>query len=289
MSMPNIPDIKPVIDISREDALNMLLASIAMEEMGLAHIINAEGEKIQSILCRNVSTQEIIEVNQTVEKLIRETLKLQMLLHEKLETVVSLIPTPKPPVPPGPGPCPGPGPGPGPCPRPRCGPFCTLTGCGQGQVSNREDFFRCGTASVEAGECRNSRDYGSVPLKYTLCREKERNSVSGVFLTIPESVKTRCPRGLRPCPTAQEPNMLVMQGCGVLSVKRPGEVPVQCTASFTLTVWDDGRNKKFQMVICSPNSEFNHDSGIVLAKFGNLQIREICERNDFACPPGCED
>ncbi|WP_342580438.1 hypothetical protein [Ureibacillus sp. FSL W7-1570] len=47
MSMPNIPDISPKISIDREDVINLLLASIALEEIGLAHIINAEGEKIQ--------------------------------------------------------------------------------------------------------------------------------------------------------------------------------------------------------------------------------------------------
>ena len=50
MSFPNIPDIDANIDISREEALNLLLASVAFEELGLAHIINAEGEKIQYLL-----------------------------------------------------------------------------------------------------------------------------------------------------------------------------------------------------------------------------------------------
>ncbi|MBD7915293.1 hypothetical protein H9660_09050 [Clostridium sp. Sa3CUN1] len=39
MSMPNIPNITPIININREKAINMLMASIAMEEMGLANII----------------------------------------------------------------------------------------------------------------------------------------------------------------------------------------------------------------------------------------------------------
>lgn len=36
--------------ISREDAVNYILTSIAMEEMALSHILNAEGEKIQYVI-----------------------------------------------------------------------------------------------------------------------------------------------------------------------------------------------------------------------------------------------
>ena len=46
MSYPNLPNITPTITIKREDVINLLLASIAMEELSLAHIINSEGEKI---------------------------------------------------------------------------------------------------------------------------------------------------------------------------------------------------------------------------------------------------
>jgi hypothetical protein len=47
MSMPNIPDITPDIDLKREDVINLLLTSIALEEIGISHILNAEGEKLQ--------------------------------------------------------------------------------------------------------------------------------------------------------------------------------------------------------------------------------------------------
>lgn len=50
MSTPNIPDICPDICLCFEDVIKLLLSSIALEELGLAHIINAEGEKIQSFL-----------------------------------------------------------------------------------------------------------------------------------------------------------------------------------------------------------------------------------------------
>ena len=41
MSMPSFPNIDP--PIQREDAVNQILSSIAMEELGLSHILNAEG------------------------------------------------------------------------------------------------------------------------------------------------------------------------------------------------------------------------------------------------------
>ena len=48
MSLPSFPVSDPPIE--REDAVNQILSSIAMEEPGLGHILNAEGEKLQYIL-----------------------------------------------------------------------------------------------------------------------------------------------------------------------------------------------------------------------------------------------
>lgn len=48
MSMPEFPTPNP--DMTSEQALTMILSSIALEEVALSHIINAEGEKIQHVL-----------------------------------------------------------------------------------------------------------------------------------------------------------------------------------------------------------------------------------------------
>jgi len=48
MSMPSFPP--NGADMTQEEALTMIIASIAMEELALSHILNAEGEKLQYIL-----------------------------------------------------------------------------------------------------------------------------------------------------------------------------------------------------------------------------------------------
>jgi hypothetical protein len=50
MSFPNIPSVCPSIGLCLEDSAKLLLASIGFEELALAHLINAEAEKIQSVL-----------------------------------------------------------------------------------------------------------------------------------------------------------------------------------------------------------------------------------------------
>ncbi|HDR6271282.1 TPA: hypothetical protein QCU37_004893 [Bacillus cereus] len=50
MSQANIPNITPTVSLTREESINLILSSIALQELGLAHIINAEGEKIQYAL-----------------------------------------------------------------------------------------------------------------------------------------------------------------------------------------------------------------------------------------------
>jgi hypothetical protein len=50
MSQANIPPIIPLISISTDQTIPLLFASIAHEEIALAHIINAEAEKLQLVL-----------------------------------------------------------------------------------------------------------------------------------------------------------------------------------------------------------------------------------------------
>lgn len=107
MSYPNIPDITPDIDIKRKDVINLLLASIALEELGLSHIINAEAEKIQYVLGtlhrddyrkpdQHVTVEQLLKINRSVEVALRNVIKNQMLLQFKLEDTINLSKIPSP-------------------------------------------------------------------------------------------------------------------------------------------------------------------------------------------------
>lgn len=99
MSFPNIPNVTASITINRNQTINLLLASIAFEELGLAHVINAEAEKIQAVLGTlpgglippATSISELISVNQVVNRTLQTALKTQMLLQFKLEDVKELL------------------------------------------------------------------------------------------------------------------------------------------------------------------------------------------------------
>lgn len=101
LSLPNIPNITPTISLNRAGAVNLLLSSIALEELGLAHLINAEAEKIQAVLgtLRGVSVPvtdigQLQSVNESVHQMLRTTTEKEMLLQFKLEDVLRIQPGP---------------------------------------------------------------------------------------------------------------------------------------------------------------------------------------------------
>ena len=126
MSMPSFPPCGA--DMTKDEALTMIIASIAMEELALSHILNAEGEKLQYILgtlpggpkiC--VNSQEVLAVNKSVKDLLDTVMQNQMLLRGKLEMALEAGghrpgPPPEPPCPCAPDyPCGSPHPDGSPC------------------------------------------------------------------------------------------------------------------------------------------------------------------------------
>lgn len=99
MSFPNIPEnINPDINLPQDQIINLLLASIAFEELGLAHIINAEAEKIQSVLgtlngqvVKNPSIADLERIDKLVERILRDVIKKEILLQFKLEDILDFI------------------------------------------------------------------------------------------------------------------------------------------------------------------------------------------------------
>lgn len=130
MSMPNIPDIAPVINVSLEQAVSLLLTSIALEEISLSHLMDAEAEKIKFVVhreksktgyktcactcasnycgnshCNNCSCHsrqnwqpeeqncdDLLAVNESVNSTLINMSKMQMLLQWKLENIERILP-----------------------------------------------------------------------------------------------------------------------------------------------------------------------------------------------------
>ena len=107
MSMPSFPNIDP--PIQREDAVNQILSSIAMEELGLSHILNAEGEKLQYILGTipglsgpPATVSEVLAANESVRGLLETAVQNQLFLKAKMQGALTASPMQGPAGPTGP-------------------------------------------------------------------------------------------------------------------------------------------------------------------------------------------
>ena len=79
----------PVItpsDVTREQAITDLIQSVALQEAALAHMMNAEGEKMQKIIAmEDVTADELMDLNKSVTQMISAISRLEMLFTAKLE------------------------------------------------------------------------------------------------------------------------------------------------------------------------------------------------------------
>ena len=71
---------------TREQAITDLIESIALQETALAHILNAEGEKMQAFIAiTDITADQLLVLNKAVTSLVNSISRLEMLLQAKLE------------------------------------------------------------------------------------------------------------------------------------------------------------------------------------------------------------
>lgn len=80
MSMPIITS----SDTTRCQAVSDIIESVALQQTGLSHILNAEGEKIQAVLAMATETSDLLEVNKSVESMVNSITRLEVILQGKL-------------------------------------------------------------------------------------------------------------------------------------------------------------------------------------------------------------
>ena len=92
MSMPVIE----LPDIDFQTALSNIVASIALGEAGLAHILNAEGMKIQSVIAyANVTIDDLNTINESITSVVQGAADIEDAMQEKLNAVMPhIIPSP---------------------------------------------------------------------------------------------------------------------------------------------------------------------------------------------------
>lgn len=91
MSMPHVPDLTPDIELSRKDVINVLLMSIALEELAIAHAVNAEAEKIQEVIASYQSFKQLVKANEKVRDTFKILLFKEMVLSLKLQDILKLV------------------------------------------------------------------------------------------------------------------------------------------------------------------------------------------------------
>lgn len=108
MGMPKVPEnTPPTIDVC--NAVAWVVTSVAYEELALAHIINAEGEKIQKVIwdctvkvADGQEMQDILTVNESVKEMLQTIICKESVLFVKLAQALDFLDEHCPPPPPAP-------------------------------------------------------------------------------------------------------------------------------------------------------------------------------------------
>jgi len=288
MSFPNIPDINPYINLKLEDSINLLLISIALEEISLSKLMDAETDKILFVLdeCsqKDSALQDAIAVNKSVDNTLKNMIKLQMLLQFKLENVTELLPTTT-------------------TTsttttstttstttttrttttkststtttthtttcttstcstttKDKCDCGCGLIGKGMGCISNQSDRFYSRPAVLQAFVF--SYDYNNRSLRYSVYDDVDILCM----VATPGSIIIECPLNT---------DNLIIRGKGRIENKSKCNTNIVGTVSFVLKVRYKTLGKNgFHIIITSKDKlALNHDSGFVQTKNMNLGLR----------------
>lgn len=70
--------------VTRCEAITDIIESVALQQAGLSHILNAEGEKLQKAIENSATSEELLEVNSSVESMINSIARLELILQNKL-------------------------------------------------------------------------------------------------------------------------------------------------------------------------------------------------------------
>ncbi|MGE5474204.1 MAG: hypothetical protein ACM3UU_08305 [Ignavibacteriales bacterium] len=95
MSMPQIPENKHRPKL--REAIIDLLESIALEEISLSHLLNAEAERIQAFIGKNqdfptsISIDEILCFNKTSSNLLDTIIMKEWILYKKLLAALEVL------------------------------------------------------------------------------------------------------------------------------------------------------------------------------------------------------
>ncbi len=73
-----------------DQAIADVIESIALEEVGIANVINAEGCKIKKAIELATTVDELVTVNKSVKSTLDSIIKSQMLLNFKLEEIAEI-------------------------------------------------------------------------------------------------------------------------------------------------------------------------------------------------------
>lgn len=86
-----MPVIRPGT-ITREESVADIISSIAAEESAVAHILNAESEKLEAVINNPAATaDELLATNRSVKNAVDTVIRLELTLKSKLELFQSMI------------------------------------------------------------------------------------------------------------------------------------------------------------------------------------------------------